>query len=627
MLVARDYQNDEYPLLATKVHTSELNGQDDLELKIPQQKNNNLDLLSIDKLWEFDYNNITYKAVNVKRQTRGNSFNLNVRATPLFYWEFSKSIIHENHDGSHTANSAFRTVFEGTGFNFVLVDFSPAVSWEGFGKGANRLELFKRLLDRYNYEFIIQGRTVYMHHRIGNDTNFLYKYKLNASNVSSTTDATEYFTHIKGFGNFEEGEEDYFNNAKLKREYTHPLADVVGKWEGSPIVDGRITQTSTLDEAMAQAVEDSLAVTIEGTLHDVRKIYDIAVPVKGDRVWLRDERINLEQEIRLHKIVTTYDEKDNIIACDVTFGSQSIGERHKANINSLSKNFRDLLTGKLKLPIISLEQIGMDMINAIHAASSEITFGDFGMRAISKTNPNHVFGVNSEGWYISQDGGATPKTIATAQGIYADALFAGTLWLTNEMNIESADGYLNVTGSNFIMRSKTNTNNAVEITPNGITIHGFDGREFIIDGIMKGAQVASIQRFNLDTFVPNNGRDMILTLEEYHRVYVLWDEYKGRFLDLSGTVRLTDDSAYTYRWVNVRIVELGSQNTVASIRLEAHKTFDSTITDWDLRIDLQTYFGTVPDYRKIRFYVEVNIQNAKGTNEAHFRLNRGEFNG
>ena len=627
MLVARDYTNNEYPLLATKVHTSELNGQDDLELKIPQQKNNNLDLLSIDKLWEFDYNNITYKAVNIKRQTRGQSFNLNIRAMPLFYWEFSKSIIHENHDGSHTANSAFRTVFDGSGFNFVLVDFSPSVTIEGFGKGANRLELFKRLLDRYNYEFEIQGRTVYMKHLIGNDTNYMYKYKLNASNVSSTTDASEYFTHIKGFGNFEEGEEDYFNNAKLKREYTHPLADVVGKWEGSPIVDGRITQTATMDEAMVQAVEESLAVTIEGTLHDVRKIYDIAVPVKGDRVWLHDERINLEQEIRLHKIVTTYDEKDKIIGCDVTFGSQSIRDRHKANINSLSKNFRDLLTGKLKLPIISLEQIGMDMINAIHAASSEIIFGDFGMQAISKTNPNHVFGVNSEGWYISQDGGRTPRTIATAEGIYADALFAGTLWLTNDMNIESADGYLNVTGSHFVMQSKNNPNNAVEITPDGITIHGFDGREFIIDGIMKGSQVASIQRFNLDSFVPNNGRDMILTLEDYHRVYVIWDDYKGRFLDLLGTVRLTDDSAYTYRWVNVRIVELGSQNTVASKRLEAHKTYDNTITDWDLRIDLQTYFGTVPDYRKIRFYVEVNIQNAYETNEAHFRMNRGEFNG
>ena len=546
MLTARDYQNNEYPLLAKKVVSSELNGNEDLELNIPQQKNNNLDLLSIDKLWEFDYNNIIYKAVNIKRQTRGQSFNLNVRATPLFYWEFSKSIIHENHDGSHTANSAFRTVFDGTAFNFVLVDFSPSVEIEGFGKGANRLELFKRLLDRYNYEFEIQGRTVYMKHLIGNDTNYMYKYKLNASNVSSTTDATEYFTHIKGFGNFEEGEEDYFSNAKLKREYTHPLASVVGKWEGSPIVDGRITQTSTLDEAMAQAVEESLAVTIEGTLHDVRKIYDIAVPVKGDRVWLHDERINLEQEIRLHKIVTTYDEKDNIIACDVTFGSQSIGERHKANINSLSKRFADLLTGKLKLPIISLEQIGMDMINAIHAASSEIVFGDFGMMAISKTNPNHVFGVNSEGWYISQDGGRTPKTIATAQGVYADALFAGTLWLTNEMNIESADGYLNVTGSRFTMKNQSGTESTV-IEPgrayfsDNVTIMRYDDTPYILNGVPQ-FETPIITKRNMDEGVSFGRRSYETSNQNFSLFEAGYSSHAGRWANFVILPGLRGDS-------------------------------------------------------------------------------------
>ena len=523
MLAARDYKNNEYALLAKKVVSSELNGNEDLELHIPQQKNNSLDLLSIDKLWEFDYNNITYKAVNIKQQTRGQSFSLNVRAIPLFYWEFSKSIIHENHDGSHTANSAFRTVFDGTAFNFVLVDFSPSVEIEGFGKGANRLELFKRLLDRYNYEFEIQGRTVYMKHLIGNDTNYMYKYKLNASNVSSTTDATDYFTHIKGFGNFEEGEEDYFNNAKLKREYTHPLADVVGKWEGPPVVDGRVKDVETLQQSMYNAVEKSLEISIEGTLHDIRKMgYNIAVPQKGDRVWLHDERINLEKEIRLHKIVTTYDEKDNIIDCEVTFGSQSIRDRYKASINSLSKRFSDLLLGKLKLPVISLEQIGMDMINAIHAASSEIVFGDFGMQAISKTNPNHVFGVNSEGWYISQDGGRTPKTIATAQGIYADALFAGTLWLTSEMNIESLDGYLNMTGSNFHMASKTGNDRYVNISPDGAKFMGgmieimtsSDDRYVRLDRNGLFVNKGSIQIKREDAYVDSSGKQYGLYMQD-----------------------------------------------------------------------------------------------------------------
>ena len=635
MLIARDYTNIEYPLLATKVHTSELNGQDDLELKIPQQKNNNLDLLSIDKLWEFDYNNITYKAVNVKRQTMGNSFNLNVRAMPLFYWEFSKSIIHENHDGSHTANSAFRVVFEGTGFNFVLVDFSPSVTIEGFGKGSNRLELFKRLLDRYNYEFEIQGRTVYMKHLIGNDTNYMYKYKLNASNVSSTTDATEYFTHIKGFGNFEEGEEDYFNNAKLKREYTHPLASVVGKWEGSPVVDGRIKDVDTLQQSMYNAVEKSLEISIEGTLHDIRKMgYDIAVPQKGDRVWLHDERINLEQEIRLHKIVTTYDEKDNIIDCEVTFGSQSIRDRYKASINSLSKQFSDLLTGKLKLPVISLEQIGMDMINAIHAASSEIVFGDFGMQAISKTNPNHVFGVNSEGWYISQDGGRTPKTIATAKGIYADALFAGTLWLTNDLNIEGQTGYLNITGEEFIMRSKTDSNKYFKITPNGaLANHGFlsvtrpdsytDSNSktwglWMQDGIPKADMDIqrdmhltpdATERTNIRYVLFGSGGASANTSYSVERFYTT---HKAKFIT-AGIGLAIEGSGSSY--VTVEIQEIGGSVVATTTRFVQR---DTPVQWYDLTFELG-----VPDFStKVAYYINIKSSVMSTTTRALLTVNR-----
>ena len=66
MLTIRDYKGVEYPLLATKIVNSELNGQEDIELTIHQQKNNNLDLKTVDKLWELDYNNITYKIVYVK---------------------------------------------------------------------------------------------------------------------------------------------------------------------------------------------------------------------------------------------------------------------------------------------------------------------------------------------------------------------------------------------------------------------------------------------------------------------------------------------------------------------------------------------------------------------------------
>ena len=615
MLTIRDYKGDEYPLLATKIVNSELNGQEDIELTIHQQTNNSLDLKTVDKLWELDYQNITYKIVYVKQQTRGSGFYLNVRATPLFYWDFDKSIIHANHDGSHTANEAFRKVFEGTGYNYVLVDFSPSLEWEGFGKGTTRLEMFKRLIDRYGYEFTINGSTVTMRHLVGNDTNFMYKYKLNASNVSRSTDASAMFTHIKGFGNFDEGEEDYFNNAKLKREFTSPLASILGKWEGKPIVDGRIKQQSTLDEAMKKAVEDSLEISVEGTLHDIRQMgYDIAVPTKGDRVWLLDERIDLEQEIRVYSVKTTYDERDNIIDCEVTFGSQSIRERHKASINSLSKNFADLLTGQLKLPTISLEKIGRDMINAIHAASSEIVFGDFGMQAISKTNPNHVFGVNSEGWYISQDGGRTPKTIATAKGIYADALFAGTLWLTNDLNIEGQSGYLNITGERFVMRSKSDSNKYFEITPNGaLANHGFlsvtrpdsytdsSGKKWgrwIQDGISNGQMDIQRNRYMYPNIIGFNGQRYTLDekLATSGTTYVCEDirpSHDFKFITIGIGMNVISGGGSTY--AKVEVVDMDSGRVVASINRFVVANGD---TAWEnLTFDLG-----VPDFNSLKAY-------------------------
>ena len=386
-----------------------------------------MDLKLIDKLWEINYQTVDYKIMYVKQVTKGDSFYLDVRAIPLFYWDFDKQIVHENKDGHYKGTNAFTDLFNGTGYQYVLVDFVEAIQIEGFGKGETRLEMFKRLIERFGLEFYIVGKTVYLRKLIGNDTNFLYKYKLNASNVSKSIDASNYFTHIKGFGNFEEGSEDYLKDAKLKREYTSPLASLLGNYEGKPIVDGRIKDTATMDSNLKRAVEESLEISIEGNLHDVRSIYAEAVPTIGDRVFLIDERIGLEQEIRIHTLKRTYDINDKLIDCEVTFGSQNIRDRHKSNLNSAAKDFKALMNGNIKLPTWSLEATAREMINKIHAAQSETLLGDFGLQAISKDNPNHILGLNNAGLYISEDGGRTARLAMTAEGIVADAITTGTL--------------------------------------------------------------------------------------------------------------------------------------------------------------------------------------------------------
>src|SRR5699024_3974701 len=162
--------------------------------------------------------------------------------------------------------------------------------------------------------------------------------------------------------------------------------------------------------------------------------------------------------------------------------------------------------------------------------------------------------------------------------------------------------------------------------PDGITIHGFDGRELFIDGMMKGSQTARIQQFNNSVYVEYDGRDMKTNHNEYYAVYVIYDDYRGRYLDLRHVARLTSESPSASRFFYVEVKELGSQNVLIEERRIAYRNAESSEADSTLRIDLQAFYGRVPDYRKIRFYVSIKLDATTDNNILAYRLNRGEFN-
>ena len=469
---------------------SEVNGDEDIKLKIYKQRNSNLDLKSISEMWTVTQDDIEYKITYIKQITNGNGFHLDVRGIPLFYDKFRSSIIHYLYNGSLTAVDYFTRVFDGTGYNFVLVNPSYAEQWEGFGKGQTRMELFKKGLDRYGYEFYIQGKTIYLKHQIGNDTNFEYRYKLNASNVSKAVDASALITHIKGFGNFEEGEEDYLNNAKLKREATSPLADIVGIREPKVVVDGRITRADTMDARLQKEIDESLYITVEATLHDVRQMgYETAVPLKGDRSFLVDERLGFDAEIRVQSVTTTKDERNRITQCDVVFGSANAGKRFKANLSTVAKNMADLLAGKIQLPFDVLESMSKDLLLKIQSVDSELKL-DNGIFAIDKANPNNILGLNSAGIYISTDGGKTAPTVISADGIVANAITSGEV-LTHLVRVVGTEGLFSIDGDVAKWTDASNLSRYTEITPTRtyhkqghVLIETKTGRRSIIDGML-----------------------------------------------------------------------------------------------------------------------------------------------
>src|SRR5699024_6707294 len=280
----------------------ETNGNQSFSATILPTKVNKLFINDIDKLWTVvDHDDVEQKIIHLRKKGEGESLTVEVKGIPLFFDTLDNDRIYERYDEHMTAQLAFTRIFEDTGFTFVIGGTFAAVEWEGFGDGETKLETFKRELERYKCEFRIVGKTVYLETLIGNDTNHQYRHRLNASNIIQEIDASEMWTYAKGYGNYGDGEggEDW-QNAKLKREYTSPLASILGIRHAPPIKNGNITTRAQMDAQLITLVDESLKISVTADIHDLtRQSYPIAQSQLCDRVFVIDERIGLDEEVRI----------------------------------------------------------------------------------------------------------------------------------------------------------------------------------------------------------------------------------------------------------------------------------------------------------------------------------------
>src|SRR5699024_7296036 len=242
-------------------------------------------------------------------------------------------------------------------------------------------------------------------------------------------DASEMWTYAKGYGDYGDGEggEDW-QNAKLKREYTSPLAAILGIRHAPPIKNGNITTASQMDAQLKTLVDESLKVSVSATIHDLRKQnYPIAQSELGDRVFLIDDRIDLNDEVRIVYRSITRDWKGDVLDVNYTFGTQGIVKRHQSKLNTAIKDITSLLEGKIQLPYSVLDDAVKNATKALHDAQTQLIFSDNGILAVDKNNTNLVTLFNSAGIGVSKDGGPTFGPALTGQGINFDYVNSGTM--------------------------------------------------------------------------------------------------------------------------------------------------------------------------------------------------------
>lgn len=428
-----DLEGNEHPLQATSTNEYELNGNQSISFKILPTKVNKKFIHDISEMWQVvDHDEVTHKIIYLKKRGEGNTLSIEVKGIPLFFDDFDSQRIYEEYNEHMTDTECFSIIFKDSGYNFILNGTFNAVQWEGFGQGDTRLECFKRALERYKAEFRIVGNTVYIENLIGRDTQFMYRYRLNASNIVQENDASAYYTYAKGYGDYGDGEggEDW-KNAKLIDEYTHPLAKIpaVGLRHAPPIKNGNITNKDTMKEQLKILVNESLKISVSADIHDLRKQgYALAQPKMGDRVFLIDERIGSNDEVRVSQMTITRNWEGEVTDLNLTLGSPGIVKRHQSNLQTAISNITNLLEGKVKLPSSVYDARTQEAIKAMNNALTQLTvLPDGSLAAIDPDNPNYMVMLKSTGLFLSEDGGATPKQAIWGGGINASLVTAGTM--------------------------------------------------------------------------------------------------------------------------------------------------------------------------------------------------------
>ncbi|MDW4221612.1 phage tail spike protein [Staphylococcus saprophyticus] len=462
----RDLEGEEYFLQGIVKHDQELNGDEriDIDIEYTDMNSEFLDKQDDLKMWIILFEGKEYRIISSKQTGFGNKYQISVTAVLYMLDWLNTSRIYQRIDESLTVTEAFNIVFNDTPFTYSTVEAAPSSRFEGIGEGETRLEIFKTFIDRYGYEFNIVGNVVYLQNRLGNDANFEYRYKVNTQDITKEVDASEMWTHAKGYGNYSDDDEntDVIDKAKLKREYTSPLADIIGIREAPPIRDGRVTKQATMDANLKKIVDESVQISFTADIYDMsQQGYNYQHAVIGDRVFLVDERIGLDTEIRVVKISKSVNDLEQILDMEITFGTGNMADQYGSNLSTAAKDIADLIQGRKSLPFQALDIISKSMVTKIQNTTSEIIYDTNGQHFMDKKNNNNIMTMNSSGLLLSTDGGKTAKTAITAEGIVADTITTGTL------------------NANLISVRGGNNTEFTEITNNRITQRGQYNRRWL----------------------------------------------------------------------------------------------------------------------------------------------------
>ncbi|MFI3107039.1 gp58-like family protein [Streptococcus suis] len=333
MLTFLDHKGNEIGALTTFKYINSVNGERSLSGTVHGN-------LEIEKGWGVRFEDEYYKVIYAKPKSLGKINIVQFDAVHQFFWDFDKSSVYSELDGSYPFQTFLDHIFNGSGYRYKLEVEVGSLRKQNFGL-KKRLELFNDLIKHAGVEFQVRGKVVRILERTGTDLSTVVRKKLNLNDLSIEKRIGDFITYQKGLGAWHD--ENDHSKGRLEVEYVSPLVTIYGRLEGEPYVDERFTISENFLEVLKKTVEDSYSISVQLTMEDLHKAgYRYTRPLAGDYITVIDEEINFKERVRIVSFETEYDIKGQVIDHTVTCNDIGSVKKQSVGYSSLKSSVADV---------------------------------------------------------------------------------------------------------------------------------------------------------------------------------------------------------------------------------------------------------------------------------------------
>lgn len=631
MLTVIDLQGNHYTAISNVPRVQRVNGEREITLSFLHGEINDAFLSEIETGWKANFKGDIYHLFNEKEDKHGNK---EFDAVLDFFHHFNgRWHVDEEENKSMTINDSIRPLFDNSDYVLSIIDNFYANTMS-FSKQQNSTERFLYFIGRHKAEFNIPigTKTVQVRNKIGVQRNDLLIHEDdNLIDFNINTDTGSFCTAIRYYYDFKatgDSEESTEKEPTKNDVYISPMASKYGVHYGEPIYDERFSVKANAEQAAKEKQES----TWQSSFEIGAELFDTPLGI-GDEVPFVVPSKGINGYIRVVEINEVFDEDGDLIEATYTFGNENIANQYRKMQYDAIQDVQDMLNGKKPIPYSVLPKAIREATNIINAGdTTQFYYRADGIYGYNTDNKNWVVRMNANGLGYSTDGGQNYSNAITHLGVVTEALTAGTID-ANRITIygERGTNRIEIDGDKIKVWDSTNPNVYTEMSKgrlhanNGaLSVTGKDGRELIIDGYMKGQPVANLNLWNSHAVEMEGNRDLIITKDTFERVYTIYDQWRSNRLDLLMNYSLKESSEHSFRYFDVRVIDMYGNNVVYTERMNIYRNPTEGQDFRRLSIDLKNYFNTVVDYRNLHLYVEVRMINPLSTNIALFRVNKGE---